>query len=149
MTPMELTEAVKRHLPLQVRLPDRTKPLESLVLYAAEVFLVETGQGPAVIWLDPFWCERAAAESCHIAYVSPRRNNRPGRWIDTEPRYGPYCIAYQNPFVIEQLDQASPAWSEYKAWKIWREGRGEQCGRRAAWERMTTTFGDLILARKC
>jgi hypothetical protein len=70
--PMEFAEALKRHLRLQVQIPDRTKPLETLVRYAAEVFLVETAQGPAVIWLDPFWCDRSSAESCHIAYVSPR-----------------------------------------------------------------------------
>jgi hypothetical protein len=91
---MDFDEALKRHLPLQIRIPDRTNPLQTLVRYAAEVFLVDTNHGPAVVWLDPFWCERSPAKSCHIAYVSPRCNAKPGRWIDNEPRSGPHCIAY-------------------------------------------------------
>jgi hypothetical protein len=146
---MEFTEALKRHIPLQVRIPDRTKPLETLARYAAEVFLVETQQGPAVVWIDPFWCERSAAESYHIAYASPKPNAKPGRWVDPEPRYGPHCIAYQNPFVMEQLEHNSSAWADYKAWQIWRDGRGEQCGRRAAWKRVEAAFGELIVKRKC
>jgi hypothetical protein len=68
---MKFSEAVKRLLPLQVRLPDRYNPLLTVVRYVAEVFIVETIHGPAIVWLDPFWSERSPEAACHIAYVRP------------------------------------------------------------------------------
>jgi hypothetical protein len=67
---MELAEAIKRLIPLQVVLPDRRHPLTTVAQYAAEVFLADTTAGAAVIWLDPFWCQHP--DGCHIAYAQPR-----------------------------------------------------------------------------
>lgn len=53
---MELEEAVKQRVPLQIRIPNPRNPRAPTVGAVAEVFLVETRQGPAVVWLDPFWC---------------------------------------------------------------------------------------------
>jgi len=147
---MELAEAIKRRLPLQVRLPDRQRPLETAVQYAAEVFLVETAQGPGVVWLDPFWCDSSPpppTKICHISYAKPWFDPGRGRWVDQDPRYGPRCLAWQKPFLMERLEQGSPAWGDYKAWKIWSSGKAGTCGRRAAWRLIEETFGELILKR--
>jgi hypothetical protein len=144
---MEFAEALKHRVPLQVRLPDPKRPLETLVRFVAEVFLVQTRHGPAVAWLDPFWWEGPRGERCHIAYATPKPATRPGRWIDNEPKYGPRCLVYQKPFVMEQVDRESPVWRDCKAWQTWREGKSEQCGRHAAWEYLKDLFADLGLSR--
>jgi hypothetical protein len=145
---MELTEALKRHLPLQIHIPCRSNPLQTLIGYAAEVFLVETQHGPAVVWVDPFWFDKCPQDTCHIAYARPRGAARAGRWVDQEPRYGPRCLVCQKPFVIELVDRDSSAWPDCKAWRLWRAGKAKQCGRTAAWGRVEEVFGDLILERK-
>jgi hypothetical protein len=130
-----------------VRIPDQANPLETRMRYAAEVFIVETRRGPAVVWLDPFWCEHPSRGKCHIAYAKPNGNGGPGRWVDNDPRYGPGCLVCQKPFVMEHLEHESSAWADYKAWQIWREGKSQDCGRKAAWALTTEAFGDLILER--
>ena len=144
---MELAEAINRRLPFHVRLPSRRNPLGLVARCVAEVFLVETTRGPAVVWLDPFWCRESPTDSCHIAYVSPRYEPDRLRWIDDDPRYGPGCLAYQKPFVMEQLDRRSPAWREWEEWQRWRDHATVRCGRNAAWERVRAVFGALILSR--
>jgi hypothetical protein len=143
---MELAEAIKRLIPLQVVLPDRRHPLTTVAQYAAEVFLADTTAGPAVIWLEPFWCERP--ESCHIAYAQPRAREGGSRWVDPEPRFGPGCLAYQKPVILERVDQTSGNWEVHQAWLRWREGKEEHCGRKAAWTQVERCFGERILARR-
>lgn len=143
---MELAEAIKRLIPLQVRLVDRKRPFETVPHYAAEVFLADTAYGPAVIWLDPFWWEQAA--SLHAAYAEPRWNEAKKCWIDQNPRYGPCCIAYQKPVILERVDRKSSAWEAHRAWQHWRVGKGNEYGRRAAWKQVDAHFGDQILARR-
>jgi hypothetical protein len=150
---MELEEAVKQRVPVQIRIPNPRNPREATVRAVAEVFLVETRQGPAVIWLDPFWCGGPPAESCHIAYASPRSaTSEEGRraevWIDSDPRYGPKCLVYQKPFLMERLVRDSRTWLEHNAWQVWRKERPKQCGRQAAWGLVKDVFGDLIVARQ-
>jgi hypothetical protein len=145
---MKFSEAIKRRLPLQLRLPDRYNPLETVVRYVAEVFLVETTHGPAIVWLDPFWNENSPDASCHIAYVRPDGDAQSGRWIDNDPSYGPHCLAWQKPFVMERLDRTSPAWADYKAAQCWRAGNSARYGRKAAWKLVTARLGDLILERR-
>lgn len=145
---MDFAEALRRRIPLQVRLPDPTQPLEPRVRYAAEVFLVETVQGPAVVWLDPFWYDKTPEAACHIAYARPDGDSGPGRWVDNEPRYGPRCSVCQKPFLMEHLERGSPAWPDFKAWQLWREGKADRCGRKAAWKRVAEVFGGLIIERR-
>jgi hypothetical protein len=145
---MEFAEALRRRLPLQVRLPVHSNPLKTNVRYAAEVFMVETAFGPAVVWLDPFWCNDPTKLSCHIAYASPKEDADNERWIDKDPRYGPFCLVSQKPFVMEPLDSASPAWGEYKAWRSWRRGRAEHFGRKAAWDAAQHAFQELRIERR-
>lgn len=145
---MEFQEALKKRLPLQIRLPNPRRPLESGVRHVAEAFLVDTTQGPAVVWLDPFWCGGLPEQVCHIAYASPRGDAKSERWIDNDPRYGPRCLAYQKPFLMERLDPESPAWSEYEAWRGWLDGKPDLCGREAAWAQVKAAFGELIVARR-
>jgi hypothetical protein len=128
---MELAEAIQLLTPLQVRLPDRTHPLQTAARPAAEVFLVDTTDGPAVVWLDPFWC-REPGGAWHIAYASPRSNGTQRCWVDHEPHYGPHCLAYQKPVVFERLSPESPAWSEYEAWLHYRGEQGMGCCHTAA-----------------
>jgi hypothetical protein len=151
---MELADAIKRLIPLQVRLPDPKHPLQLEPGAVAEVFLVDTVQGPAVVWLDPFWCDAANGTSghsghCHIAYASPVGQPMDERWSDHDPAFGPHCIPWQKPFIIERLhpDPASPAWRTYKAWQQRRSADSRACGRRAAWERVQRRFGPLIRQR--
>lgn len=145
---MEFDEAVKRRVPLQVCLPNPRRPLTTSVRAVAEVFLVETKQGSAVVWLDPFWCAAPPDEACHIAYAMPRRDQKSERWLDNDPRYGPKCLVYQKPFLMERLTRASSAWVEHKAWRAWLEERAVRCGRKAAWTRVGLALGDLIVARR-
>ena len=116
---MEFDEALRRQLPLQIRIANPRKPLETLVRPVAQAFLVDTTHGRAVIWLDPFWCDGTREETCHIAYATPRSDPKLERWLDNDPRYGPRCLAYQKPFLMELLKPESPAWSEYRAWRDW------------------------------
>ena len=145
---MDFHEAIKNRVPLQVRLPNPKRPLVSGVRAVAEVFLVETTQGPAVVWLDPFCCGEPPEQACHIAYANPRSNGRADRWLDNDPRYGPKCLVYQKPFLMERLGRESPAWPECKAWQAWRQDKADRCGRRAAWEHVRAVFGGLIVARR-
>ena len=144
---MELSEAVKRQLPLQIQVPKRKNPLVYDSCYAAEVFLVETIRGPGIVWLDPFWNEGSPDQVCHIAYASPN-GSKPGRWIDNEPRYGPKCLVCQKPFLMERLDPRSPCWSYYRAWKYWCAGKADECGREVAWKLVEAEFRHLIVERR-
>jgi hypothetical protein len=144
---MELAEAIRQLTPLQVRIPNRHKPLELDAHYAAEVFLVETAQGVAVVWLEPFWCDRSGETVARIAYADPICLDEKPRWVDNDPRFGPHCIPYQKPFVMERLRRDSPAWQDYKAWQTWRAMKGRDCGRRAAWERITQELPNVVKRR--
>lgn len=74
----------------------------------SDVFLVETTYGPGVVWLDPFWCGAAPEETCHIAYANPCRDAGSERWLHNDPRYGPKCLVYQKPFLMERMERESP-----------------------------------------
>lgn len=145
---MDFQEAILTRVPLQLRIPNPRRPLEICVHPVAEAFLVETIRGPGVIWLDPFWCDSRGAEACHIAYASPQYDPRAERWIDPNPRYGPKCLAYQKPFVVELLNSESPAGDQYQTWLAWRKCRSEECDRAAAWASVQRTLGHLIKARR-
>jgi hypothetical protein len=54
-------------------------------------------------------------------------------------------LAYQRPFIIERLSQASPAWHDYKAWQHWRAAQGSACGRRAAWQRIEKLVQEALV----
>lgn len=144
---MDLTEAVKQLLPLQLRLPYPHKPLTLDTRYAAEVFVVETVRGTAVVWIDPDWCDKPDEQTVHIAYATPVRQADTDRWVDNEPRYGPHCIPYQKPFVIERLNRSSPVWSEYKSWQLRRATKGKPCGRLAAWQRVEQELAGIVQRR--
>jgi hypothetical protein len=144
---MDLAEAIKQLVPLQVRIPNPKKPLDLDPHYAAEVFVVDTAHGAAVVWLDPFWCDKPDDPVVHIAYAEPIRQRDEERWVDNDPRYGPRCIAYQKPFIIERLRRESSAWQDYKAWQAWRGMKGKECGRRAAWSRAEQDLPGLIHQR--
>ena len=159
---MELADAIKCGIPLQVCLPDRRRPLLVQPHPAAEVFIVETVRGSAVVWLDLFWCdprrdrpeseahaghEAAAAAACHIAYALPRSHPTAERWIDNDPAFGPYCIPWQKPFVIERLHTESPGWHRYTDWQTQRRSDRHACGRLDAWRRVEELFGELISSR--
>jgi hypothetical protein len=144
---MELIEAIEQLVPLQVPIPNPRKPLRLVAHCAAEVFIVETSHGPAVVWVDTFWCKRANETVCHIAYAEPRPHLKPDRWIDNEPRYGPRCLAYQKPVILERMTPQSPAWKDFQSWQTWRSGRGAECGRPAAWQRVEQELGEFIVSR--
>lgn len=69
------------------------------------------------------------------------------RWVDNDPRLGPQCIPYQKPFVMERLGSDSPAWQDYKAWQSWRAMKGRDCGRRAAWQRVSRELQNIVERR--
>jgi hypothetical protein len=144
---MELIEAIEQRVPLQVPIPNPRKPLRLVAHSAAEVFIVETSHGPAVVWVDTFWCKRPNETVCHIAYAEPRTHVKPDRWIDNEPRYGPRCLAYQKPVILERMTPQSPAWKDFQSWQTWRSGRGADCGRPAAWQRVEQELGEFIVSR--
>jgi hypothetical protein len=144
---MELTDAIKQLVPLQVRMPERLRPLHLESHYAAEVFLVETTAGQGVVWVDPFWCDKPNERTCHIAYARPASDLDDRRWVDNDPRFGPDCIPYQKPFVLERLTQRSPAWKDYRTWQEWRAARGKECGRQAAWQRVQTELSGIVRRR--
>ncbi|WP_295887969.1 hypothetical protein [uncultured Thiohalocapsa sp.] len=144
---MDLAEAIKKLVPLQVRIPNPRKPLDLEAHYAAEVFLAETPHGVAVIWLGPYWCDKPDTAVAHIAYAEPVRQGSAERWVDNDPRFGPHCIPYQKPFVIERLRSDSAAWKDYKAWQHRRAGKGQSCWRRAAWERVEQELAELVQQR--
>jgi hypothetical protein len=150
---IELADAIQRLIPLQVRLPNRYRPLTDTARYAAELYLALTSRGRAVIWLDGFWCDKDPLDACHIAYAQPQPQafKLPGtetaetlRWIDNHPRWGPHCIPYQRPVIIEPLSRGSPAWPDYTAWRNARGVRGVRCNRSAGWEHAKLAFGTLI-----
>jgi len=144
---MELAEAIRQLTPLQLQIPNPRRPLQWQAHCAAEVFLVKTTRGPAVVWVEAFWCRADTDRVAHIAYASPRRQGAEDRWIDQDPRYGPHCLAYQRPVVIERVTKTSPVWRDHKAWQVWRAGQGSACGRRAAWQRVQNELGPLIQER--
>jgi hypothetical protein len=144
---MELIEAIKQLVPLQLPIPNPRKPMQLVAHCPAEVFLVHTDRGPAVVWVDTFWCERPNESVCHIAYAVPRTSSSPDRWIDNEPRYGPRCLAYHKPVVLERLTPQASAWKDFQSWQHWRSGRGADCGRTAAWQRVKQELGELIVSR--
>jgi hypothetical protein len=159
---MELADAIKRLIPLQVQIPDPKSPLQLHAVPAAEVFLVETERGAAVVWLDLFWCASApgnraptvdaaqtdrTAGRCHIAYAVPRPQSGVDRWVDDDPSFGPRCIAWQKPFVIERLNARSEGWRHYRDWRSQQPSYGSAGGRHAAWRHAESVFGDLIRAR--
>ena len=144
---MDLAEAIKQLVPLQLRIPNPKKPLELDTRYAAEVFVVETVQGSAVVWVEPFWCDKRDERVAQIAYAAPSRHGEAERWVDNDPRFGPRCIPYQKPFVLERLGRDSPAWRDYKAWQTWRAMKGKDCGRRAAWQRVEQELADFVQRR--
>ena len=159
---MELADAIKRLMPLQVQMPDPKRPLQLHAVPVAEVFLVETVRGAAVVWLDLFWCASArgnpeplvnaalpsrTARQCHIAYAVPRPQSGADRWVDDYPSFGPRCIAWQKPFIIERLHPGSEGWRRYMDWQSQRSSYGSASGRQAAWCHAEKVFGRLILAR--
>lgn len=145
---MDFTQAIKQLLPLQVRIPNPRKPLQLETHYVAEVFLAETPKGVAVVWLDPYWCEKPDAVVVHIAYAKPSAaQTHAERWVDNDPRFGPRCIPYQKPFVMERLGRDSPAWSVYKDWQERRAMKGQECGRHAAWQRVEQDLGEVVQRR--
>jgi hypothetical protein len=144
---MDLTEAIRLLVPLQLRVPNPRRPLELDTRCAAEVFLVQTAHGKAVIWVEPFWCDQLDQPVARISYAEPIRSGAADRWVDNDPRYGPGCLPYQKPFVMERLGKDSPAWRAYKAWQTWRATKGKVCGRRAAWQRVEQELGDVLERR--
>jgi len=144
---MELSDALRQLIPLQVRIPNPRNPLEMIPHCAAEVFLVDTEHGAAVVWLDAFWCERPQSRVCHIAYATPYRHASGERWIDQDPRYGPRCLAYQKPFIIERLTRTSPLWQEFTGWQAWRAMKGRECARRSAWLRVEDELSGIVTKR--
>jgi hypothetical protein len=144
---MELVDAVRQMLPLQIRIPEPRRPLQTAPHCAAEVFLVETRYGPAVVWLEPFWCERPEDQVCRIAYANPKAMSSATRWVDQDPHYGPRCLAYLKPFVIEQACRDSAVWKDCEVWRRQRAARGTPCGRRAAWMRVKAELSDIITKR--
>jgi hypothetical protein len=143
---MTFAEAIKQGIPLQVVLPNRRKPFELDRRSVAEIFLAETRLGAAVIWLEPYWCEMPIEKVSRISYADPLETTAETRWADQEPRYGPHCIAYQKPFLVERLTSASPAWNEYSAWSIRRVGKGRECDRDAAWKRVESELKGIVTA---
>jgi hypothetical protein len=159
---MQLADAINRLMPLQVQMPDPKSPLQLQAVPAAEVFLVETIRGAAVVWLDLFWCAPARgnreptvtaalpsrrASRCHIAYAAPRPQSGADRWIDRDPAFGPHCIAWQKPFVIERLHAGSEGWLRYVNWQSQRSAYGSASGRQAAWCHAETVLGGVIRSR--
>lgn len=144
---MELAEAIRRLIPLQLKIPNPRKPLQLKAHCVADAFLVETGCGPAVAWVEAFWCKSETDRVAHIAYAQPHQYDEEDRWVDHDPSYGPYCLAYLRPFLIERITKDSITWRDHKAWQHWRASQGNACGRRAAWERIEREFGALIQER--
>jgi hypothetical protein len=144
---MDLAEAIKQLVPLQIRLPNRRKPLDLEPHYAAEVFLTETTHGLAMVWMDAFWCDGPDEDVVHIAYADPAGHGDGERWVDNDPRFGPHCIPYQKPVIVERLRRDSAAWKDYKAWQAWRAMKGKDCGRRAAWQRVERTLPNIVQRR--
>ena len=141
---MELTEAIRQLIPLQVQLPNRRRPLQWQSHVAAEVFLAESKHGPCVIWLDPFWCDHAEGGT-HVAYASLRASAE--RWIDTDPRFGRHCIPYQKPVILERISRGSATWRDYMAWQARLSQDTKNCGRHAAWQRVEADLGDIAPRR--
>ncbi len=144
---MTLAEAIKQGIPLQVVLPNRQRPFELDRRSVAEIFLAETRLGTAVLWLEPYWCERPIEKVCRISYADPLETKAETRWVDHEPRYGPHCIAYQKPFLVERLTSDSPAWTAYLAWSIRRARKERECDRDAAWKRIEAELAGIVTAR--
>ncbi|KAA6185525.1 hypothetical protein F2Q65_08585 [Thiohalocapsa marina] len=145
---MELADAIRQHIPLQIRLPDPRRPLVLDSRYVAEAFLVQTRHGPGLVWLDAFWCKWPDLEVCHIAYATPVAKDDEQRWVDQYPRYGPGCLAYQKPVIVERLDADSQAWIDYKVWQNWRAVHHADCDREAAWRHVETVLSGIDIQRR-
>ncbi|NEV64486.1 hypothetical protein [Thiorhodococcus minor] len=131
---MQFAEAIKQAMPLQVLVPQRTNPLERQFRCVAEVFLVDTASGTGVVWLEPYWPAEVERRVAQICYADPVAKD-PMSWIDNSPRFGPFCIAYQKPFLMGRLTSESPLWRALLDWQAWRHARRSQCLRSLAWER--------------
>jgi len=140
---MQLSEALQQGAALQIRLPNQYQPLQVQARPIGEAFLVATDHGEAFAWLDPYWCGLLGRDICHIVYANPKPRAGGDRWVDSDPSYGPLCIAHLKPVVVERLDWTCPAWEEFERWQRWRLARGDECGREAAWRRIRSELADL------
>ena len=68
---MDLAQAVKQLVPLQLLIPNRRKPLAVDTRCVAEIFVVATTHGDAIVWSEPFWCDKPTTPVVHIAYAKP------------------------------------------------------------------------------
>jgi len=71
--------SVTSRLPWTVVLGHR-EPMQLVAHCPAEVFVVHTDRGPAVVWVETSWCERPNESACRIAYAEPRTSSNPDRW---------------------------------------------------------------------
>lgn len=140
---MEFSSAVDQRLPLQIRIPDRRNPLTDEYRCLAEVFIADTRLGPAVIWLEPFWHESDNQRVAGISYSAPSARPQGSLWIDDNPSFGPHCIAYQRPFVIEQLTAESPLWRDYLAWRSYAVTNQNLCSAEKAWQRAAEELAEI------
>jgi hypothetical protein len=145
---MDLAQAIKQLVPLQLLIPNPRKPLDLEARCVAEIFLVETTHGSAVVWLEPYWCDKPDEPVVQVVYAQPVRRGAADRWVDNDPRFGPRCIAYQKPVIIERLERGSPRWRDYRAWQTWRSGNGKECARNAAWQRVEQELGEIRPCRR-
>ncbi|NEX19514.1 hypothetical protein G3480_04165 [Thiorhodococcus mannitoliphagus] len=139
---MEFPQAVKQSTPLKVLLPLRSKPLEREYRCVAEVFIVDTSAGLGVVWLEPYWPIQSDQRVCQICYAEPVEKDTKS-WIDNNPKFGPFCIAYQKPFYIERLTSDSHLWRPFQDWQAWRHARRGKCLRSLAWQRIEADLGSI------
>lgn len=144
---MELAEAIKKSTPLKIVLPFRAKPLEREDRCVAEMFMIDTKAGAAVVWLEPYWPAHPDRRVCQICYADPVEKDATS-WVDNRPRFGPFCIPYQSPFLVEQLTAESSLWRPFLDWHSWRHARRSQCLRSKAWERVMTELAEVEPCRR-
>jgi hypothetical protein len=144
---MELRHVVERGHALQVCMPNPKRPLETMQCYVAEMFLLDTPTGPALLWLGPDWHEYPPGESCCICYAQPLPDASGKRWVDNRPRHGNKCLDFFNPVVIEQLDAASEAWGEHALWSEKKRLASPALDRDAAWSIAQAFLGDMHYQR--
>ena len=140
---MTLAQALHEGAVFQIYLPNRYKPLQVMPRPVGEMFLVMTDHGQGLVWVDPYWCELLGGDVCHLVYASPQASADGTRWIDGHPRWGPHCLAYVKPVIVERLDWTCSAWEEFERWQRWRDKKGKACGRAAAWQRVQSELADL------
>jgi hypothetical protein len=141
--PLKFSDALRQGTPLQIYLPNRYKPLQVTPRPIAEAFLVATDHGEALVWLDPYWCDPERNDACHVAYAKPQVKRSGNCWVDHKPRFGPHCLAYLNPVVVERIDWASHIGHAFKLWQAWCADKDARCGRTAAWRRVKRELADL------